>query len=104
VSSISIAEIKRRAIDRELAALRIETPAEPEVDTVKLAAAHQAHFAGFEKWPLERQWKLLQWAIGDLVLNRKGIDTITLKGSFLVAAASMETNIEDALERANGVA
>jgi hypothetical protein len=92
------------AVDRELAALRIEMPvAEPKVDTVKLAAALQKHFEGFEKWDLERQRKLLQWAIGDIVLNPKGIDTITLKGGFLVEAARMETTIRDAVDSANGV-
>ncbi len=89
-------------VDRELAALRIEAPAaEPKIDTVKLAVALQKHFAGFETWELARQQKLLRWAIGDIAMNSKGIDTITLKGGFLVEAARMETGIRDAVESAN---
>ena len=66
-----------------------------------MAAALQKHFAGFETWELARQQKLLRWAIGDIAMNSKGIDTITLKGGFLVEAAQMETGIRDAVDSAN---
>ena len=53
------------AVDRELAALRIEAASRaPDGYRQGVAAALQKHFSGFETWDLERQRrKLLLWTI-----------------------------------------
>ncbi|MGA7235066.1 MAG: recombinase family protein [Bryobacteraceae bacterium] len=71
-------------IDRKLAAHRPAAPRPPAIDTLKLAQGLYQRFRSFGKMEFKDQQKLLQRAVGEVVMATEGaVPYLTLKGGFL---------------------